>query len=226
MVHVWMTNDAILFHVALFATGSKLPLKTQRLLWTAAYKDASEHDHKELTKHSKLGGNPFEFQVFSAFVAELTSPQVVESLSRDTLEAKPSIRCREKNKHQHDHCQHNHHQLPKINFKTPKHCNHQREPRKSRRLRSMPPSMHSYLLTVSVHTKPLKITKPKQETWNWSESRWRFVLINFDNSDQVLVLSISFLYLYSREDSKNCWLLLSYTRLAPTIVTNGRIQSQ
>ena len=30
--------------------------------------------------------------------AELTSPQVVETLSRDTLEAKPSIRCREKDK--------------------------------------------------------------------------------------------------------------------------------
>lgn len=61
-----MTIDVILFHVALFATGSKLPLKTQR--FTATYKDASEHDHKELTKHSKLGGNPFEFGLFSAFV--------------------------------------------------------------------------------------------------------------------------------------------------------------
>lgn len=86
---------------------------------------------------------------------------------------------------------------------------------------SMSPSMHSYPLTVSVHTKPLKITKPKQETWNWSESRWHFVLIRFDNTNQVLVLNISFLYLYSREDSQN---LLASTHPAtqggaPTIVT-------
>ena len=148
--------------------------------------------------------------------AELTSPQVVESLSRDTLEAKPFNPLqgkRQANTSMTD-CQHNHHQLqPKINFKTPKHCNHQRDFYNKERVVvswSMSPSMHSYPLTVSVHTKPLKITKPKQETWNWSESRWHFVLINFDNSNQVLVLNISFLYLYSREDSQN---LLAPTQL-------------